>query len=278
MKKEKKTTAKDRANTSVGSRFPHLSASTHLERDVREDFLMTEREFGEKYRRGKQARLQEFENAENRIAVQALAAHIEYLDPIVDALQLLVGSAPNLLEAAQGIPVDVKRAEAIFGLASIDLQRSLVVAEHSLHNITNLLTGLKLDAREGSGVAIFRELICGQDRETSASDIGVRFNLSRQTVSERRLRLLEKLVELRQITAVRSLQDLFAARIRTEGGNNGFSLHDPLVAICRIPNNGPFPTVVDVVLLGLWLASAESNNGVPRGLSVAPVGHFLNIK
>ena len=87
MKKEKKTTAKERANTSVGSRFPHLSASTHLESDIREDFLLTEREFGDKYRRGKQARLQEFENAENRMAVQFLTAQVERMSPIVEAIQ-----------------------------------------------------------------------------------------------------------------------------------------------------------------------------------------------
>ena len=142
MKKEKKTTAKDRANTSVGSRFPHLSASAHLENDVREDFLLTEREFGDKYRRGKQARLQEFENAENRLAVQFLTAQVEHMSPIVEALQRCAGTAPTLLDAAIGTPVDVKKAEAIYGLASIDIQRSVTVSEHSLQGVVTVLEDL----------------------------------------------------------------------------------------------------------------------------------------
>ena len=267
MKNEKKTTAKDRANTSVGSRFPHLSASTHLENDVREDFLLTEREFGDKYRRGKQARLQEFENAENRLAVQFLTAQVEHMSPIVEALQRCVGTAPTLLDAAIGTPVDIKKAEAIYGLASIELQRSVAVAEHSIQSITIILEDLKLDA---FGVAIFRDLICGIDRGVSATEVSERFKVSRQTVSERRSRLVGKLVELRRVSAISSLHGLFSARVRHSGGNYGFSLNDPLVAISRIPNNGNFPSVVDVVLLGLWLASTEPDSRIPKGLIVAP--------
>ena len=267
MKNEKKTTAKDRANTSVGSRFPHLSASTHLENDAREDFLLTEREFGDKYRRGKQARLQEFENAENRLAVQFLTAQVEHMSPIVEALQRCAGTAPTLLDAAIGTPVDIKKAEAIYGLASIELQRSVAVAEHSIQSITIVLEDLKLDA---FGVAIFRDLICGIDRGVSATEVSERFKVSRQTVSERRSRLVGKLVELRRVSAISSLRDLFSARVRHSGGNYGFSLNDPLVAISRIPNNGNFPSVVDVVLLGLWLASTEPDSRIPKGLIVAP--------
>jgi hypothetical protein len=267
MKKEKKTTAKDRANTSVGSRFPHLSASTHLESDIREDFLLTERAFGDKYRRGKQARLQEFENAENRMAVHFLTAQVEHMSPIVESLQRLAGAAPTLLDAAIGTPVDIKKAEAIYSLASIEIQRSVVVAQHSLQSITSILEDLKLDA---FGIAIFRDLICGVDRGISATDVSERFRKSRQTVSERRSRLVGKLVELRQMSAVSSLHDLFSARVRHSGGNYGFSLNDPLVAISRIPNNGNFPSVVDVVLLGLWLASTEPDSRIPKALSASP--------
>ena len=266
MKKEKKTTAKERANTSVGSRFPHLSASTHLESDVREDFLLTEREFGDRYRRGKQARLQEFENAENQLAVQFLTAQVEHMSPIVEALKLFAGSAPTLLDAAIGTPVDIKKAEAIYGLASIELQRSVVVAEHSLQSITIVLEDLKLDA---FGVAIFRDLICGIDRGVSATEVSERFKVSRQTVSERRSRLVGKLVELRQLSAVSSLHDFFSARVRHSVGNYGFSLNDPLVAISRIPNSGSFPCVIDVVLLGLWLASTEPSSRIPKGLNAS---------
>ena len=273
MKTEKKTTAKDRANTSVGSRFPHLSASAHLENDVREDFLLTEREFGDKYRRGKQARLQEFENSENRLAVQFLTAQVEHMSPIVEALQRCAGTAPTLLDAAIGTPVDVKKAEAIYGLASIDIQRSVTVSEHSLQGVITVLEDLKLDA---FGVAIFRDLICGIDRGVSATEISERLKKSRQTVSERRSRLVGKLVELRQMSAVSSLHDLFSARVRHSGGNYGFSLNDPLVAISRIPNNGSFPSVVDVVLLGLWLASTEPESRIPKGLSASP--DWLRIK
>jgi hypothetical protein len=267
MKKEKKTTAKDRANTSVGSRFPHLSASAHLENDVREDFLLTEREFGDKYRRGKQARLQEFENAENRLAVQFLTTQVEHMSPIVEALQRCAGTAPTLLDAAIGTPVDAKKAEAIYGLASIDIQRSVTVSEHSLQGVITVLEDLKLDA---FGVAIFRDLICGIDRGVSATEISERFEVSRQTVSERRARLVGKLVDLRRVSATSSLHDLFSARVRHSGGNYGFSLNDPLVAISRIPNNGNFPSVVDVVLLGLWLASTEPDSRIPKGLSASP--------
>ena len=266
MKKQrkKKLSAKELANEIIGRRFPLMSASSYLALDIREDFLLTENAFGEKYRRGKQARLEELQNVENRLAVEHLSSEIEHMRPITDLLSMFSGSSATLLDAATGVPVDEKKAEIIYGLATIRLQRSLEVADYSLSNIRNILQQLGLD---DLGVSIFRELICGIDIGESALAIGARHKVSRQTVSERRTRLVTKMLNLRENSQVMSLQTFMSSRIKNDRGVQVFSLLDPVVAISRIPNRSEFPNVVDVVLLGLWLSSADSASGTPKGLT-----------
>ena len=267
MKKQtmKKLSAKELANEIVGSRFPLMSASPHLALDIREDFLLAEKAFGEKYRRGKQARLEELQNIENRLAVEHLSMEVEHLRPITDLLSMFSGSSATLLDAASGVPVDEKKAEIIYGLASIRLQRSLEVADYSLSDVQNILTQLDLDEL---GVSIFRELICGIDTGGSALAIGARHKVSRQTVSERRTRLITKILKLKENSRIMALQTFMSSRMQNEKGIQGFTLLDPVIAISRVPNRSEFPNVVDVVLFGLWLTTADSNSGTPRGLMV----------
>ena len=273
MKKQikKKLSAKELANEIVGSRFPLMSRSSHLALDIREDFLLTKKAFGEKYRRGTQARLEELQNVENRLAVEHLSLEIEHMRPITDLLSMFSGSSATLLDAASGVPVDEKKAEILYGLATIRLQRSLEVADYSLSNIRNILRQLDLD---DLGVSIFRELICGIDIGESALAIGARHKVSRQTVSERRTRLITKILNLRGNSQVMSLQTFMSSRIQNDKGIQGFSLLDPIIAISRVPNRSEFPNVIDVVLLGLWLSSADSASGTPKGLT-ATVGDRL---
>ena len=273
MKKQikKKLSAKELANEIVGSRFPLMSRSSHLALDIREDFLLTKKAFGEKYRRGTQARLEELQNVENRLAVEHLSLEIEHMRPITDLLSMFSGSSATLLDAASGVPVDEKKAEILYGLATIRLQRSLEVADYSLSNIRNILRQLDLD---DLGVSIFRELICGIDIGESALAIGARHKVSRQTVSERRTRLITKILNLRGNSQVMSLQTFMSSRIQNDKGIQGFSLLDPVVAISRVPNRSEFPNVIDVVILGLWLSSADSASGTPKGLT-ATVGDRL---
>ena len=263
--------AKVLANEIIGSRFPLMSGSSHLALDIREDFLLTKNAFGEKYRRGTQARLEELQNIENRLAVEHLSLEIEHMRPITDLLSMFSGSSATLLDAASGVPVDEKKAEILYGLATIRLQRSLEVADYSLSNIRNILKQLKLD---DLGVSIFRGLICGIDLDESALAIGARHKKSRQTVSERRTRLVAMILNLRENSRVMSLQTFMSSRIQNDKGIQGFSLLDPVVAISRVPNRSEFPNVVDVVLLGLWLSSADSASGTPKGLT-ATVGDRL---
>ena len=71
-----------------------------------------------------------------------------------------------------------------------------------------------------------------------------------------------------------SLQIFMSSRIQNDKGIQGFSLLDPIIAISRVPNRSEFPNVIDVVLLGLWLSSADSASGTPKGLT-ATVGDRL---
>ena len=191
-----------------------------------------------------------------------LFAQVIFFGAVLSAIMSC--SSATLLDAATGVPVDEKKAEIIYALATIRLQRSLELADYSLSNVQNILKQLDLD---DLGVSIFRELICGIDLDESALAIGARHKVSRQTVSERRTRLITKILNLRENSQVMSLQTFMSSRIQNDKGIQGFSLLDPVVAISRIPNRSEFPNVVDVVLLGLWLSSADSASGTPKVLT-----------
>ena len=103
----------------IHERFPLLRESDDTPDDVRADLHLTDTELGTRYRRGKQTRLNRYQQLEDALALQAARNYQATTEPILEVLQELMGGTPTLLDGLVSVvPVmkedqlqrDVRRA------------------------------------------------------------------------------------------------------------------------------------------------------------------------
>jgi len=82
----------------IHERFPLLRESDDTPDDVRADLHLTDTELGTRYRRGKQTRLNRYQQLEDALALQAARNYQATTEPILEVLQELMGGTPTLLD------------------------------------------------------------------------------------------------------------------------------------------------------------------------------------
>jgi hypothetical protein len=87
----------------IHERFPLLSESDDTPDDVRADLDLTDTELGTRYRRGKQTRLNRYQQLEDALALQAAHNYQATTEPILEVLQELMGGAPTLLDGLMSV-------------------------------------------------------------------------------------------------------------------------------------------------------------------------------
>jgi hypothetical protein len=83
----------------ISERFPLLWADDDTPDDVRDDLRLTDLQLGTLYRRGKQTRLDRYQQMEDALALQAARNYQATTGPILEVLQELLGGASTLLDA-----------------------------------------------------------------------------------------------------------------------------------------------------------------------------------
>ena len=87
----------------IHERFPLLRESDDTPDDVRADLHLTDTELGTRYRRGKQTRLNRYQQLEDALALQAARNYQATTEPILEVLQELMGGAPTLLDGLMSV-------------------------------------------------------------------------------------------------------------------------------------------------------------------------------
>ena len=260
-----------RGEPTLASRFPYLAASPSISETTRRELAETEVELARRLRRGKNGRLKELTQLENELELMALRKRLDRLSPVEDLLCNISGKAITLLEAQQDIS-SAHRAEAIFALDSIQIRPELRLLPHAKPEVIEALKDLRLDE---IGIALFRYLTSVD--KSHVTSIGKQKKISRQSIWERSRRLQSKMWELRKLKTIQSLVDSIETRNTKSGWNNGSTLpdSDPLIRLAFDYSSEVFPSVSDVVRLGLWIWSA---NGYEQLVSIdfenwnAPLG------
>lgn len=90
-------------NEPIHERFPLLRESDDTPDDVRADLHLTDTELGYRYRRGKQTRLNRYQQLEDALALQAARNYQATTEPILEVLQDLMGGAPTLLDGLMSV-------------------------------------------------------------------------------------------------------------------------------------------------------------------------------
>ena len=276
----------------IHERFPLLWADDVTPDDVRADLRLTDLELGTRYRRGKQTRLDRYQQMEDALALQAARNYQATTEPILEVLQELLGGASSLLDAT--VPSNTNQltdpastthhslalhyprhepptsseplsdlSKLRYLLSTVELGAEVAVGDHRLDAVLSVIDEVGLDP---TGVDLFREVVTCLESPASLASLSERHGTSRQAMSVRRQRLARRLTRTREEFAVAALVRVVRERLERVDGR---PVDDPFQSIALSPPHGEFPGAVDAVRLGLWLAS-------PEGHGEAPVGYLLD--
>ena len=246
----------------LASRFPHLWRSPRAPEEFREDLDLTEAEFGRKHRRGKAARLAELQLHEDQLALMEAAEELGRARPLLANLSKTGDVAPNLLDARAFRIADAESAQAAYRLATISLRPEARVEDHELEAVLDELTDLCKDALDRD---LLRESVCNCVKPVSDTKLGRRHEKARQSVAERRHKLINRLVDLSGRRSIASLLDFIIGRIDHRTGKPCLHADDPFVQIALINTGSDSLDARDVVAVGIWLASDQGGDSKPRG-------------
>ena len=234
-------------------RFPLLWESTETPPGLREDLDRTDAELGAKWRRHKTDRLAELQRHEDQLALVAVKRELDDALPVLTQLGLLATGGEDLLSAATLTPVDGRSAEIVYRLTTLRLQPAVAVADHELDLVLDDLRRLDTDAL---GHAIVREAICSLVKPTTYLVLGKRHGgKTKQAVADRKRRLEGRLIELGERRALSALCEALSSRLVNSIKGPTLPTGDPFNQIALLPHEDEFPDVIDVVKVGLWLAS-----------------------
>mgnify|MGYP000897934093 CR=1 FL=1 len=251
-------------------RFPLLWESTQTPPDLREDLARTDSEFGAKWRRHKTDRLAELHRHEDQLALVAARRELDQALPILAQLNLLTPGGADLRSAATLSPVDGQSAEIVYRLTTLRLQPTLTVADHELGLVLDDLRQLDTDAL---GHAIVREAICSLVKPTTYLVLGKRHGgKTKQTVADRKRRLECRLIELGERRALSALCEALSSRLVNSIKGPTLPTDNPFNQIALLPHEDEFPDVIDVVKVGLWLASAGRDDERRPGFQIQQDG------
>ena len=250
----------------LGERFPHLRRSPDTRDDFREDLARTDVEFGRKWRRHKSARLAELQLHEDQLELADRRRFLDRIQPVVDLLAEVStgvatgGIAPGgdlLLDAIGRDVVDHGSAEAAYALATIRLRPELSVGDHGYGAVRSDLLGLGLDQ---VGVDVLRESVCALTRPATDTLLAERHGIAKQSIAERRRRLVDRLLQMGDRRPFASLCEVIVDRMDRRGERPRLRLDDPLARIALLRGRD-FPDLSDAVAVGIWLASGDGVDG-----------------
>ena len=163
----------------------------------------------------------------------------------------------------------VELPEVRYIFSTIEHGAPVAMGAHRLDAVLTVMSGLDLDP---TSVDLFREVICCLEPPSSLAAVASARQITRQATSVRRKRLARRLVRTRRESAIAALEEVVHRRLEAVTGRPA---GDPFLSIALLTPDRKFPNVVDVVRLGLWLASGEGHGEVPVGFVLNDEGELI---
>jgi len=246
------------ASAVISERFPLLSEQAGLVSNIRDDLVLTDTEFGKKYKRGKTARLEFLENMENRLQLAPLRAKLAHMEQLTTKLENLIEIGNQGFGSTFATPRNLEQARVVLEMTF--LRRGVEGPEFGI-DTSSMEERLGSIASDEVARDIIRDLILNIRGDYSVSDIADKHGLGKQAIYDRQGRLVNKLDELIEQPDFQ----LLVAYLRNNtcvlrGSKLVSSTAHPLIAILLL-ERAKFPSIHDVVALGLWaVARAETGD------------------
>jgi hypothetical protein len=240
------------------SRFPHtyqqaLDARDHeVILDLSGGESQLARRLAER-RGGRVSRyLQQLEIKELRLRNEAMR------DQSADVIDALSGLCPfmgsHTLMRSLEDPNPQRRAKAIYVLDTIALTPRAHVRPHKYEIVEKLLHDLNLDDLD---IELIRTQLFTTNPKLERKELAERYNVSRQAVDQRLLKLIRRLAGMYQLDPIRSLVRSIRSRAISFDTYWYLDVRDPMVQFIEFDCRGEFPQPIDVIGFGVWLSQIE---------------------
>ncbi len=238
----------------MSDRFPELANSPALDPSTVEDLLLTEAEFGAKYRRGRANREAELESQNTRIAFELLKQSQENTSQVLEEINLLLFQAEQNFQPILALPRTLGQAEAVFGLWFLKSTGAQCDFSTTIGALREVTSSWKLDEVD---VYLLRSVVLAIDSRRGVQDVADRMKLSRQAIYARSKKISARLEELPSDRNFRILIDEISRAAEPGAIPLRLSLQHSLISIARMNPVGEFGHVVDLVRLAAYCAAAE---------------------
>jgi len=268
MKKQNKKTQSPRPITTIKRRrskkgrrisdlFPDLANYAANDHQTTQDLLLTESEFGSKYRKGKSHRLQELETKNIKIAYENLRLEHARVNSLGSELDAVLRDANGTLHHLLTVPKTPQQATALLRLWFINNGPKGSRIQVTLDDLQTAIKKLELDDID---TEIARRLIFPIGKPESVQDFASRVKLARQSIYPRIRRIMERFENLsNDKTFAPLIEAVNQAKTPSQTGVL-LPLQHPLIPIALLPAIGPLGDVSDLIRIAMLCAAHQETS------------------
>jgi hypothetical protein len=240
--------------------FPDLANYAANDLQTTRDLLLTESEFGSKYRKGKSHRLQELETKNIRVAYENLRIEHARISSLGSELDAILNETNGNLHHLLTVPKTPEQATALLRLWFINSGPRGSRVQVTLEDLQEAVKKLKIDDVD---TEIARRLIFPIGEPEPVQKFAARVKLARQSIYPRIRRLTENLERLSQDKVFAPLVEAVIEAKRPSQTGIRFPVQHPLMSISLLPAEGPLGHVSDLIRIAV-LCAANQESVLPR--------------
>jgi len=240
--------------------FPDLANYAANDLQTTRDLLLTESEFGSKYRKGKSHRLQELETKNIKVAYENLRIEHARISSLGSTLDAILSETSGDLHHLLTVPKTPEQATALLRLWFINSGPRGSRVQVTLDDLQEAVKKLKIDDVDAE---VARRLIFPIGEPEPVQRFAARVKLARQSIYPRIRRLSENFEKLSQDRIFAPLVEAVIEAKRPSQTGIRFPLQHPLISISLLPAEGPLGHVSDLVRIAI-LCAASQESVLPR--------------
>ena len=244
--------------------FTDLANYTANDQQTEQDLLLTEAEFGAKYRKGKANRLQELETKNTRVAHETLKIEHSRISILGSELDAALKDNNGNLHNLFAVPKTPEQATALLRLWFLDLGPKGPRVQVTLDDLRSTLQNLEFDDID---TEIARRLIYPIGEPETVQDFARRVRLTRQSIYPRINRITQQIDELNTDRTFAPLIDAVSDAHTASSAGLQFPVQHPLISVALLPPFGTIGHIADLLRIALLCAvkrSIEISSGPQR--------------
>ncbi len=253
--------------------FEDLANYTANDQQTAQDLLLTEAEFGAKYRKGKANRLQELETKNTRIAYETLKIEHSRVSTLGSELDAALNDNNGNLHNLFAVPKTTEQATALLRLWFLNLGPKGSIVQVTLDDLRSTLQKLEFDDID---TEIARRLIYPIGEPESVQVFARKVRLTRQSIYPRINKITEQIDDLNTDRTFAPLIDAVSEAHITSPTGLHFPIQHPLISIALLPPSGTIGHIADLIRIALLCAanrSIETSSDPQRTRRIRVVEH-----